>query len=227
VAGSAQISTVAGETLPAEPTYQPVIPFYPPIFSGNSGVSSGVLGAAGSDDWKKYPDNLDLFVYQGDDVQIPLYFQDPTIPNIDLSTSYVWKGQIRVVHHYKSALVNEFTIATEIIPPDPLDPTSLGSTLVTLFLPRFNNQYSGVYTWDLQSTSPFVGPVYPKPPDVDDEDWPMADQVKTWLYGNLHVVPRVTETDFLPVPSPAALPPGTAVVVTPAGWAVGPNGRVP
>ena len=58
-----------------------------------------------------------------------------------------------------------------------------------------------------------------------DENWPMDTQVKTWLYGYIYIVPRVTTTDWLPVP-PNALPAGQVVVVSPTG-VFGPNGRVP
>ena len=93
-----------------------------------------------------------------------------------------------------------------------------------MFLPRQLNKYRGVFAWDLQSTSPFSGPVFPQPPDIDV--WPPTDQVKTWLWGYVYVVPRVTSTDFLP-PPPTPWSRARLVVVTPQGWVVGPNGRVP
>ena len=215
--------------MPAEPMYQPLIPFLPPSIVSGGSVSSGEItsGNGGSDDWKEYPDRLDLYVYQGDDVQIPLYFINYADPTLDMSNEndFEWKSQIRVVHRYASTLVNEFSIESQLIPAVP--PDTVNQTLVTLFLPRFHNQHPGMYHWDLYSISPFVGPDFPKPPDVDDDEWPMADQIKTWIYGRFYVVPRVTATDWLPVPPTGAISSGAAVVVTPGGFVVGPNGRVP
>lgn len=229
IATSAEMLLEATEVLPFEPMYQPLVPFLPPSIATGGGVgllSSGSTTSGGTDEWKAYPDRLDLFCYQGDDVQIPLYFKNPGDPDLDMSNEngWSWKGQIRTWHRYSAPLVHDFTIESEGIPRDPLDPTSVGQTLVTLFLPRFHNQYPGVFSWDLSSTGPFEGPTFPKPPDVADEDWPMDDFVKTWLYGYFYVVPRVTTTDFLP--PTGALPSTVAVTVTPTGT-YGPNGRVP
>ena len=168
IAASTEMLMEATEQLP-EPQYQPLIPFLPPsIISGGaiSGGSTGLAiasGSGGDTDWKDYPDRLDLHVYQGDDVQIPLYFRNPGDPTMDLSNEngYEWKGQIRVIHRYTSTLVNEFVIESSLIPPDPLPAEQINTSLVTLFLPRFKNQYPGVYSWDLCSTSPYTGPDLP------------------------------------------------------------------
>lgn len=225
----------ASELAPV-PMYQPVIPFYPSIIDGSGGGSLGGGGAAGalasitsgsSDDWKQYPDRLDLYVYQGDDVQIPLYFQNPAEPDTDMSADagWVWKAQTRMFHRYYVQKVNDFTIHTEYTPPDPEVENDIGTTVVSLYLPRFSNRYTGVYSWDLQSTSPFEGPEYPEPP-FNDAEWPLTTQVRTWVYGYLYVVPRVSTTDYLPLP-PNAYPNGTPVTISPTGVVVGPNGRVP
>lgn len=229
ISGTAQLQTISDEILPGEPVYQPVVPFLPPSITTGTGLSTGGLVSAVAEDpeWKQYPDRLDLYCYQGDDVQIPLYFQDPANPTLDMSgPEWAWKSQVRVYHYYNATSVTDFVISASYIAPDPEITDDLGATLISLYLPRYDNEHAGVFTWDLQSTGPFVGPAYPKPPDVADENWPLTTQVKTWLYGRLYVVPRVTTTDYLPPPE-NALPPHTAVVVTPAGWVVGPNGRVP
>jgi hypothetical protein len=106
-------------------------------------------------------------------------------------------------------------------------------TKLTMLLSRLVNKYIGTFHWDLRSFSPFEGPVYPPPPGWEEEDpdnpvWPQTTEVKTWLYGDIHIVRRVTATDVLP-PTNGALTPGngSVVVVTPGGFTVGPNGRVP
>lgn len=221
----ARISTTAvmlqeaTELLPGETLHGPV-GFLPSIVSGDGTSSS----SSDSTQWKAFPDRLDLYWYQGDDIQIPLYFTNPGDPALDMSdeNGWTWKSQMRVRHRFYAYRVNDFVIESEAVPPTP-PATESGITLVTLFLPRQLNQYRGVWSWDLMSTGPFVGPSFPQPPDV--EEWPPMDQVKTWLWGKIYVVPRVTATDWLP--PPAAVPQGTAVVVTPQGWAVGPNGRFP
>ena len=231
IAATTELLMEAGE-LPPVPMYQPLVPFYPGLVNGDSsgGAGSSVISSGaslvdtGPAQWKSYPDRLDIYVYQGDDVQVPLYFQDPTTPDFDISTGWTWESQIRFFHTYYSMQLVKLSVESEYIPPeDPDDDTSLGSTLVTLFLPRFWNRYCGVYAWDLFSTSPYVGPDFEQPDGVKDEDW-LQDQVKTWLYGRVYVVPRVSQTDWLP--PHGALPTQTQVIVTPTG-VYGPNGRVP
>lgn len=223
----ARISTTAvmlqeaTELLPGETLHGPV-GFMPSIISGDGTSTSS--DSDGSQ-WKTFPDQLDLYWYQGDDIQIPLYFSDPTNPTLDMSdeSDWEWKSQIRNRHRFYSYEVNEFVIESEAVPPTPPATTPTGITLVTLFLPRQMNQYRGIFAWDLMSTSPFVGPVFPQPPDIDV--WPPTTQVKTWLWGKVYVVPRVTATDWLP--PPGAVPPFTPIGVTSQGWFVGPNGKVP
>ena len=234
IATTAAALMEASELAPL-PTYQPIIPFYPSIIDGSGSTSGGpaaALAAAssltGDVEWKQYPDRFNLYVYQGDDVQIPLYFQNPAEPDTDMSdeAGWAWKAQTRKYHRYYAYKTFDFVISSEYTPPDPEDPESIGTTLVTLYIPRFSNRYTGVYSWDLQSTSPFEGPDYPEPPPFHDGIWPLTDMVRTWLYGYLYVVPRVTSTDYLPLP-PNAYPNGTPILLTPMGYTVGPNGRVP
>ena len=222
IATSAELYLEATE-MPPVPEYQSLVPFLPPsIVLGDGGFVASSTVATGGDDWTFRPDRLDLKVYQGDDFQVPLFFKDASRPTLDMS-DWDWKGQVRIRHRYYSRLVTEFTITAELIEPTP--PDDVNTTLVTLFLPRYHNRFAGVWSWDLHSTGPFEGPTFPKPPDVAEEDWPMIDQVKTWLYGYMYVVPRTTETDHLPIP-PNYYPAGP-ITVTPQGWTVGPNGRVP
>jgi hypothetical protein len=225
---STNVLTEASELLPDEPMYQPLIPFYPSLVEGTASSAS-----TASDDWKQFPGRLDLFCYQGDDVQIPLYFQDPSDWDIDMSTvaGWEWKAEVRVIHNARSTLVHEFVVAAEYIPPEPTDEQPQGVTQVTLFLPHQLNYYTGQYHWDVQSVGPFDGPVYPTEPPlgIEVDEWPPTTSIKTWLYGQFWVVPRVTATEW--VPPPDALPVGgggaVPVVVTSAGFCVGPNGRVP
>ena len=229
---TAEVTLEASEMLPYEPMYQPLVPFLPPsITSGTAGGSSllGSVTSSGDDDadWKSYPDRLDLHWYQGDDVQIPLYFQNPGDPALDMSNEndWEWKAEMRLTHRYHSAQVNEFSIESEAVAPTPPSVEPTGITKVTLYLPGKYNPYWGVWAWDLVSTSPFEGPVFPKPPDfATEEPWPPTTQTKTWLYGYVYVAPRVTQTDWLPWPADSA-PAGVPIAVTPTF--AGPNGRVP
>lgn len=200
---------------PAEPRYQPLIPFFPPSLVPGTG---GAVGS-GSDEWKAYPDRLDLSFWQGDDVQVPLYITDPNDPTKDMSNEagWEWQADIRWVHSYASTLVNSFVVESEY-------DTNQQMTLVTLFLPRILNMYRGNFQWELASVSPYEGPVFPVPPTIDPALWPPTDQVKTWLYGDVTIVPRLTDTDQLPPPVTTTTDDGGA---TNLGFVVGPNGRVP
>ena len=221
--------------MPPEPMYQHVIPFLPPsVISGSAGAG-GELSVGGvaigttteDEDWKAYPDRLDLHVYQGDDIVVPLYFTNPADPMLDMS-DWEWKAQARIYHRYYAQPTHDFIVTAELVPPEPEPAPQINQTLVSLFLPRYRNRYTGVYSWDLQSTSPYTGPSMPVLPTglpaVPEEEWPPIDQVKTWVYGYFYIVPRVTTTDWLPIPG--SIPTGQAVVVTPTG-VYGPNGRVP
>lgn len=236
IAASTELLMEASE-LPPVPMYQPLVPFYPSLINGGATGGSSTPGASiisgvdagGPAKWKQYPDRLDLYCYQGDDVQVPLYFRNPGQPELDMSNEngWAWKAQVRFFHAYYAEQLVELSIESEFIPPaDPEDEDpdpNAGSTLVTLFFPRIWSRYCGVYAWDLMTTSPYEGPDFPQPDTVADEDW-LQTQVKTWLYGRVYIVPRVTQTDWLP--HNGIIPSQHAVIVTPTG-VYGPNGRVP
>ena len=216
IAGSAQLVLEPGEVAPV-PMYQPLVPFLgSQVVTGASTSSSSV--DSGSDDWKSYPDKLNLLLYQGDDVQIPLYFQETR----DMSDD-AWEAEVRLIHRYTSTLVYEFTITSEFLPAAGDLPAM---TLVTLFLPRLLNKYIGSFRWELASASPYSGPTFPPPLGVEPEEWPPLDQVKTWLYGTVSVMPRLTATDELFLED-TFVPGQGGAVVTSMGITVGPNGRVP
>lgn len=228
IATSVVLFDEADALLPEEPMYQPLIPFYPVI---SSGTSQALLGAEQS--WSNYPAKCDISFYQGDDVTITLVIEDPSDLTPDMSTAWDWSAQIRVLHSYRSTLVNTFSVKDEYTAPVG---DVIGYTTVTMFLPRSENIYRGKYRWDLYSKSPFSVTDLPRPPDVPEpEPWPPADQIRTWLYGDVTIIPRVTSTDALPVDP--ALPaggstnwwPGPVAAVTNyvGGFVVGPNGRVP
>jgi hypothetical protein len=227
ISTSGGVMNEATEVVPAEPRYGP-IPF--PPYPG-SGIVSGTSATTTTDPsrWTAYPDRLDLIMYEGDDVQIPIYLQDPDDPTKDLSneSGYEWEAEIRVIHSYNSTLVNMFAVESEYI-TDTASPY-YQMTKVTLFLPRLLNVYRGTFRWELASTSPYEGPVYPIPPGVDPAEWPPTDQIKTWLYGSITILHRLTDTDVLP---PAGeLPPAMSESGSTGAWTgafvVGPNGRVP
>ena len=207
--------------------YQPVIPFYPAISSGNGGVTT----TSDNQDWRSFPSRVDLTFYQGDDVTIPLTIQDPSDPTFDMSTDVEWTAQIRLLHSYHTTLVNTFSVKDEYFPADV---DTAGFTLVTMFLPRSENVYIGTYHWDIYSMSPLDAENFPQPPDVHPpQTWPPTDQIRTWLYGEVTILPRVTSTDILPpiVETPVVVNwwPGPMAATTneTGGFVVGPNGRVP
>jgi hypothetical protein len=228
IAGTTQLMMEPGDAAPSLPWYQPLVPFYPPSIT--SGGSSSTSTADGHKIWQRTPARCDLVYYQGDDVLIPLYFNDPTITGDDLS-EHEWFAQIRVLHRYQSRLVSEFVTTDEYHPG--VDETD-EYTKVELFMPRTENLYYGQYRWDLYSLTSADLSRFPKPEDVDEADWPPPDMIRTWLYGVVTIAPRVTETDVLIggsgygyplVPYPG--PPPDVTVITTGGWCVGPNGRVP
>ena len=220
IATTTQMLVESQALLPGEPTYPP-IPFYPSVVSG----TGSQLGSSSTHQtWANQPTRCDLTFYQGDDVTITLAIEDPTDLTPDFSTSWEWSAQIRAIHSYHSTLVNTFSVKDEYTAPDGQVP---GFSTVTMFLPRSENVYVGRYRWDLYSKSPFTVSGLPRPPDVPDtEPWPPEDQIRTWLYGNVTILPRVTSTDFLPEITEGG---GAGVTVSPQQqWIfVGPNGLVP
>ena len=221
IATTAEYTTLATELLPGEPMYAP-IPFFPSIISG----SGGALGSAGTDSWSNVPGRVDLTWYQGDDITIPLTIEDPADVTPDMSTQWDWVAQIRICHTFRSTLVNTFAVKDEYFPPDA---DTAGFTQVTLFLPRSENLYIGRYRWDLYSKAPLTLTGFPQPPDViAPEPWPPTDQIRTWLFGEVTILPRVTSTDVLDTDPLPVVPvvPGATINLGILPFA-GPNGRVP
>lgn len=230
VAQAADMLMEASEMAPV-PQYQQLVSFLPAdIVSGDaaSSITSGVTGSLDST-YKQYADRLDLYIWQGDDLVIPLYFKDPNQPDLDMST-WEWKAQVRTRHRYNARWVYDFIEVASHIQAIDTDDGLYDQTLVQLVLPRQVNAYRGVFEWELHSTSPWTGPDMTgitQPDEVwDDTQWPPTEQVKTWLYGRLYVVPRLNSTDTLPIPA-GAIGNGSVLWVTPQGWTAGPNGRVP
>lgn len=227
IQGTAQLMLEPGEVAPSIPWYQPLVPFYPPSIT-NGSSSSEATTADGHKLWERTPSRCDLLFYQGDDIVIPLFFNDPAMADDDMSL-HEWHAQVRVLHRYRSALVSEFVTTAEFhTGTDETDEY----TMVELFLPRDRNLYYGQYRWDLYSISDASFARFPKPEGVDAADWPPPDAIRTWLYGIVTIAPRVTSTDVLLGGtsgdlSPYPGPPATVVTLTTGGWPVGPNGRVP
>lgn len=223
IATSAELLLEATE-LPPIPTYQPIVPFLPGTTSGEDTSSAFDTLSDGHLLWRRTPSRCDLMFYQGDDVVIPLYFDDPALTGDNMETGWEWFSQIRVLHSYSSTLVTDF-VTTADYKAATGDTTE--ATLVELFLPRSKNNRWGLFRWDLFSISTTDLSRFPKPADVDAADWPPPDALRTWLYGLVKIAPRVTTTDFLPPPSGALAGGATAAVLTQGGFVVGPNGRVP
>lgn len=225
IATSAELLLEATE-LPSIPTYQAIVPFVPGTTSGEDTSSAFETLSDGHLLWRTTPSRCDLMFYQGDDIVIPLYFDDPALLGDNMALGYEWHSQIRVLHSYRSTLVADFVTTAKYTAGDI---NGVGEhTLVELFLPRTTNTRWGLYRWDLYSVNPVDYSRFPKPDDVDAADWPPEDALRTWLYGLVRIAPRVSNTDFLPPPA-AALTGGGAVaaVMTNGGFVVGPNGRVP
>lgn len=217
----------ATDFLPGEPMYQPLIPFYP------GGVVSGdSLGSVSSLEpgWTAGPSSFDITFYEGDDVVIPLYIQDPNNPDVDMSdqSQWEWHAQVRWLPHHNSTLIHEFSVDSEYFPPGTYDPL-LGTTLVSLYLPRELNLRHGEFAWELYSISPFTySPEYPQPDDWPiDEVWPPETKLRTWLYGDCTILLRTGTTDALPSGSYPYTGPPAVPVVNAGPFVVGPNGRVP
>jgi hypothetical protein len=221
IATTAELLLEATE-LPPIPNYQAIIPFVPGTISGEDTSSAFATMVDGHLLWRTTPSRCDLMFYQGDDIVIPLYFDDPSLTGDDMELGYEWHAQIRVLHSYRSTLVADFVTSADYT--SGVDE----ATMVELFLPRSMNDRWGLYRWDLYSIHPVDYSRFPKPDDVDAADWPPPDTLRTWLYGLAKIAPRVSDTDFLPPPA-GALPTGGAVaaVMTNGGFVVGPNGRVP
>ena len=224
IATTAEMLLEATE-MPPIPNYQPLVPFYPSVVDGSTGTAVGGTSTATAEiqTWERYPSRCDLRFYQGDDVIVTLYVQDPSNPNTDMSdqSQWMWHSQIRLWHNYRSRLVSEFVVDSSYVPPAPPD-IPVGITKIELLLPRQENNVYGTYHWDLYSESPYSYTNFTEPEDWVGE-WPPVDGIRTWLYGEVKILPRVTSTDSLPLQP--ALPAGTPQGTT--WFFAGPNGRVP
>jgi hypothetical protein len=218
----------ATELLPNAVTHGP-IPFIVNGDGSSSGSSDTQLSEDGHRIWSKVPAAVDLIFWQGDDIVIPLYFNDPAVLSDDMAADYAWYAQIRRLHSYRSALVGDF-VTKAVYHPSTAVPASEADeyTMVELFLPRADNIYAGLYGWELYSIALEDFTRFPKPDDVDAADWPPPDALRTWLYGRCYIVPRISTTDVLPVEDIPPIYGGyTPPAITVQGWVVGPNGRVP
>ena len=200
--------------LPAEPRYA-VMGFALPSTTGSS-VPSGTT-EDGHPIWTSIPSRVDLAFYQGDDVVIPLYFNNPELLNDNMAASFEWIAQVRRVHTYRSRLVSHFSVKATYHPSEAVPASEDDEhTLVEMFLPRALNIEAGLFRWEIASYSPVDYTRFPEPPDWDqDEPWPPdTTTLRTWLYGRVAIVPRLTTTDMLPTSA------------TPGVLTLGPNGMV-
>ena len=223
IAGTAVVLQEASELLPGEPMYQPLIPFYPVIVSGD-GTSTGAIGTTsdGFPIWGSYPTRVDLQFYQGDDVVIPLYFNDPTLVGDDMEQGFTWFAQIRRVHSYKSTLLANLAIDATYHSSAVDDPALQDEyTMVEMYLPRALNDEWGYFQWEIASQQVKDMSRFPKPEGYpEDSPWPEVDVVRTWLYGKCTILPRTTTTDVLPPTTPGITTLGAK------GWVLTPNGAI-
>jgi hypothetical protein len=230
IAGSTVVLIEATDILPGEPMYQPLIPFYPGgVVSGSD--PSGSLAAAAADlSWERTPTDFPITFWEGDDMVIPLYIQDPNNPDLDMSdqSQWEWHAQIRLLASYTSTLITEFSVDSQYFAPGTYDPL-IGTTLVSLFLPRELNTHAGSFSWELYSISPMAySDEFAKPDDwPDDEVWPPTTTLRTWLQGDCTIKLRTAATDALPVTSTPWTGNFAVAAVNAGPFVVGPNGRVP
>jgi hypothetical protein len=227
VTGTAVVLQEQSLTLPGEPSYAP-IPFLPTL----TGASNAIGGTTddGQPIWQSFPSRCDLTFYQGDDVVIPLFFNDPDQTGDDLDTNYAWLAQIRQRHSYQSTLVANLSINVEYHPsPTGTDEPDVDDeyTKVEMYLPRKLNTSWGVFEWEIYSLQTVDMSRFPAPPDwPEGTTWPTADVVKTWLYGRCNIVPRTTTTDMLPAQPGVTTLGSNGMVISPWG-AIGGSGFVP
>lgn len=205
ISGSTVTFQEQGALMPGEPRYQPL-----PFVTGDE-VSTGVTATTedGHPIWSSVPSRCDLMFYQGDDVVIPLYINDPNITGDNFDLNFDWVAQIRVRHAYTSTLVADMSVVAEYHPasggtdlPDVEDEY----TQVEMYLPRTFNTRWGLFEWEIASYSTMDLSRFPAPPGWDPEaTWPPASALKTWLYGRCIVLPRTTTTDTLPTPAPGVV----------------------
>ena len=212
--------------LPGEPLYPTVLPFIS-TSSGLSVVGGGLTTEIQT--WESGPSRLDLTFYEGDDITVPLTFEDPNDPTLDMSeaSEWDWFSQIRTGHGPLYPLVADFICDADYVAPAPPD-QPLGVTNVKMVLPRQDNIYIGTFSWDLVSVSPVPGH-----PDEEPQPDETPGTGHTWLWGEVTVLPRVTHPDGQWPPGvdeeEVAVPTFNSflAVTTGTGFTVGPNGRIP
>jgi hypothetical protein len=222
ISTTTQMLQEATELIPAATLHASV-----PFVSGEDvdSDSDTQLSEDGHRIWSQTPAAVDLIFWQGDDIVIPFYFNDPAVLSDDMALNYVWYAQIRRWHNYRSSLIGDF-VTKAVYHPGTGESTEY--TMVECFLPRTENVYSGCFRWELYSIAVEDWSRFPKPDDVDVADWPPPDALRTWLWGRCYIVPRITATDELPVDQiPPLYGDYTVPAITTQGWVVGPNGRVP
>ena len=196
------------------PMYAP-LPFLPTPSNGSSAI--GGMTDDGHPIWSFVPTRVDLVFYQGDDVVIPLYFDNPDIVG-DSMEDMDWFAQIRRRHLVTSTLVADFSVSAEYAPAGAETPEY---TKVEMFLPRAFNTSWGSFEWEIASYGDTDLSRFPAPPGWDaDVTWPPVQALKTWLFGRCYVVPRTTATDSL---GTITTDPGV-VTLGPRGFALGSNG---
>lgn len=205
IAGTSTMLQEQGALPVGLPVYSP-LPFLPA-----SAVTSSISGTTedGHPIWSFVPTRVDLVFYQGDDVIIPLYFDNPDIVGDDMDDQD-WFAQIRRRHLYTSTLVADLSVVAAY---HPAGETTSEYTKVEMFLPRAFNTTWGSFEWEIASYGDTDLSRFPPPPGWSDEAlWPPLQALKTWLFGRCYIVPRTTSTDDL------------GAVVDPAVPALGPSG---
>jgi hypothetical protein len=196
------------------PLYSPV-PFLP---GGSTPSAIGGTTEDGHPIWMATPTRVDLIFYQGDDVVIPLYFDNPDITADDMSTMD-WFAQIRRGHLVTRTLVADFSVAATYTAAGVDTPEY---TKVEMYLPRASNDTWGSFEWEIASYGDSDLSRFPPPPGWGDEPWPPPQALKTWLFGRCYIVPRTTATDELGTPTTE---PGV-VTLGARGFVVAPNGML-
>jgi hypothetical protein len=169
--------------------------------------------------WSAVPTRVDLILYQGDDVVIPLFFDNPDIVGDDME-DMDWFAQIRRRHLYTSTLIADLSVAAEYFPSGETTPEY---TKVEMYLPRAFNNTWGSFEWEIASYGDTDLSRFPPPPGWDtDVAWPPPQALKTWLFGRCYIVPRTTATDEL---GSVTTDPGV-VALGPTGFVVTSNGML-
>lgn len=215
IAGSTVMLQEQGALPVGLPMYSP-LPFIPASASSSSAISGTTED--GHPIWQATPTRVDLVFYQGDDVVIPLYFDNPDIMG-DSMEDQDWFAQIRRRHMYTSTLVADLSVAADYAPAGETTPEY---TKVEMYLPRAFNTTWGSFEWEIASYGDTNLSRFPKPPGWGTVTWPPVQALKTWLFGRCYIVPRTTATDELGSPT---TDPGV-VTLGPTGFVVTSNGML-